>query len=78
MAAIGTPRARLKVPPLIYAGERDELLRERAEVEVALKRLQKSPRLRAGWEKRLTQINARLLLIEASPTFTPSTRADLQ
>lgn len=70
--------ARLHVPPLVYAGEREALLAEQAEVRAAIERLRGSPGLRASWERRLIKINARLLDIERERPLPPITRVDLQ
>lgn len=73
-----TSPARLHVPPLVYAGEREALLAERGEVRAAIERFRGSPGLRASWERRLIQITARLLDIERERPMPPVTRADLQ
>jgi len=76
------PRAssshRLFAPPLVYAGEREALLAEQAEVRAAIERFKGSPRLQWPWVRRLIKINARLLDIERAPVVPPVTRADLQ
>lgn len=71
--------ARPVAPPLVYAGEREQLLAERAEILGKLRRNGGHSSFRPALQRSLTRITARLVAIGAEvPPVPGMNRKDLQ
>jgi len=69
----------LHAPPLVYAGEREELERERADVQAKIRRNGRHSCFRPALERRLILITARLMAIgKPTPPVPGHDRKDLQ
>lgn len=66
-------------PPLVYAGQRERLLADRAEILAKLRRVPVHSPYRPALQRSLVRVSAQLIAISEAPAPVPgSTRKDLQ